>query len=136
MNFNTALEEIDGFKSCSSFADIKEKLDKIIQYVDYYEPPSSLSENEDFVEVQKYIQDLQLIGVQLIFTETVEDFLDGIDYTNTDLLVYLENFVYDDTEYGTVAEYISSEFGDLDEFCLHLSKTYFKHNFTELIKKL
>jgi len=136
MNKNAALEEIDDIKSCRSFGEVKGKLDKIVRHIDYYDPPTNLSKNENFVELEKYIQDLQLIMTNLIFAETVEDFIDSMGDTNTDLMVYLDNFVHDDTGYSAVAEYISSEFHNLDEFCLHLAKTYFNNNFTEFVRKL
>lgn len=136
MNKNAALEEIDGIKSCHSFGEVNGRLEKILEYIDYYDPPTNLSENENFVELEKYIQDLQLVTTIFPFAKNVQDFTENISETNTDLMIYLENFVYDDTEYSSVVEYISSEFDNLDEFCLHFAKTYFSHNFQEFIRKL
>ena len=107
-----------------------------MDYIDYYDPPKKLIKNSDFVELQKYIIDLRLIAGQSLSAKSVEGFIEGIEDTNTDVLIYLDNFVYDDTEYNTVSEYISSDFGSLEEFVLDFAKTYFVNNFREFLTRL
>ena len=48
--------------------------------------------------------------------------------TTTDVYTYLDNFVYDDTNYESVEQYISSDFKNTEDFRLHLIKNYFLNN--------
>jgi hypothetical protein len=66
----------------------------------------------------------------------VDEFIDSIKDTETDLYTYLDNFVYDDTDYDNVNDYIVKDFKKVEKFSLYLLKNYFYNNFYEYIKKL
>ena len=66
----------------------------------------------------------------------MDEFIDSIKDTETDLYTYLDNFVYDDTDYDNVNDYIVKDFKKVEKFSLYLLKNYFYNNFYEYIKKL
>ena len=56
--------------------------------------------------------------------------------TETDLSTFLENYVYDDTDYENITDYISGDFDNLEKFYMNLFKGYFHTNFEYYLKKL
>ena len=56
--------------------------------------------------------------------------------TTTDVYTYLDNFVYDDTNYESVEQYISSDFKNTEDFRLHLIKNYFLNNLKHYLNNL
>ena len=68
--------------------------------------------------------------------EEIENFEDRITQTKTDLQIYLENYVGDDTSHNSVTEYIKKDFDNIENFLLHLAKGYFYNNFLYYLKNL
>ena len=107
--------------------------------IKYYDDPKNkpskdLVKNENYINLKKYTQDATFI---IAFANyEVDEFIDSIKDTETDLYTYLDNFVYDDTNHENVKDYIMKDFKTVEKFSLYLLKNYFCNNFNEYIKKL
>jgi len=69
-------------------------------------------------------------------TETIDELKSLLQDTQTDIFTYYDNLVYDDTDYETLEEYITSDFKDLNEFFLDLIKGYLYNNIEEYLNKI
>lgn len=141
MNINIEKSN-DLVSSLSGSNDLKEfnkTFSEFCSEIKYYDdkdnmPSPDLLENENFNLLKNYAQDATFV---IAFANyDVDEFIENITETETDLLTYLENFVYDDTEHETVKDYIANEFETTDKFALHLLKNYFCHNFKEYLNLL
>lgn len=97
-------------------------------------PSSDLEKNENYINLTKYTLDATNIIDYANYE--VDEFIESIKDTETDLYTYLDNFVYDDTDHENVKNYILKDFVTVEKFSLHLLQNYFYNNFYEYLKKL
>tara|TARA_B100001093_G_scaffold438839_1_gene438447 strand:- start:1246 stop:1503 length:258 start_codon:yes stop_codon:yes gene_type:complete len=83
-----------------------------------------------------YVNDLMKIVISGTSTETIDELKSLLQDTQTDIFTYYDNLVYDDTDYETLEEYITSDFKDLNEFFLDLIKGYLYNNIEEYLNKI
>ena len=107
-----------------------------IKYTDYKKNKLSndLIKNPNYINLIKYTQDAETVIYCSI--REIDEFIDAIKDTETDIYTYLDNFIYDDTKHKTVNDYILKDFKKVEKFALYLLKGYFLHNFEEYLNKL
>lgn len=106
-------------------------------------PSADLVNNENYKQLMAYLMDAHNVMSALTIAnfsdergEKVDDFMNNIDESETDLITYLDNFVYDDTPHPDVKTYLLMDFPDLETFALHFFKGYFQNNFLYYLNKL
>tara|TARA_B100000959_G_C14572314_1_gene456378 strand:- start:97 stop:456 length:360 start_codon:yes stop_codon:yes gene_type:complete len=95
---------------------------------------NDLIKNPNYINLIKYTQDAETVIYCSI--REIDEFIDAIKDTETDIYTYLDNFIYDDTKHKTVNDYILKDFKKVEKFALYLLKGYFLHNFEEYLNKL
>ena len=130
---------IKEIKNCNDLSSFENILDDFCYAIKYYDddknqPSDELKNNEDYIVLKKYVLDAHLVGT----TKKVDisDLIERIGDTETDLLTYLENYVYDDTKYENITDYISGDFDNSEKFRMELFKGYFHTNFEYYLDKL
>mgnify|MGYP005993741075 FL=1 len=119
--------------------DLNKNFKNFCTEIKYYDdtknkPSKDLAKNENYINLKKYVQDATFVIAFASYE--VDEFIDSIKDTETDLYTYLDNFVYDDTNHENIKEYIIKDFKNVEKFSLHLLKNYFYNNFYEFIKKI
>src|SRR6056300_940452 len=76
--------------------------------IKYYDDPKNkpskdLAKNENYINLKKYVQDATFVIAFASYE--VDEFIDSIKDTETDLYTYLDNFLYDDTNHENIKEY-------------------------------
>lgn len=130
---------INDLSKSSTLGDYKNLFNKFCSEIKYYDDPKNkpskdLAKNENYINLKKYVQDATFVIAFASYE--VDEFIDSIKDTETDLYTYLDNFVYDDTDHENIKHYIIKDFKNVEKFSLHLLKNYFYNNFYEFIKKI
>ena len=125
--------------------ELQEDLDKYSKEIKYYDdkknkPSNDLIENINYLKLKDYVTDLTkviMVSNEIVMEiEEIDNFEERITNTKTDLLTYLENYVYDDTSHKSISDYIKKDFANMQEFLLSLAKGYFYNNFLEYLKNI
>ena len=125
--------------------ELQEVLDNFCKEIKYYDdkknkPSNDLIDNVNYIKLKDYVADLTkviMVSNEIVMEiEEIDNFEERISKTKTDLLTYLENYIYDDTSHKSISEYIKKDFSNIREFLLFLAKGYFFNNFLEYLKNL
>jgi len=129
----------DDLAKTSDLISYQETFNKFCTEIKYFDDPknkpsSDLSDNENYKNLNRYVLDATFV---IAFANyDVDSFIDSIKETETDLHTYLENYVNDDTDHGNIKDYLLKDFKSIEQFSLHLLRSYFTNNFYEYLKKL
>ena len=137
-----SLKEISDFEKANSI--IKDFSETTFYYDEEDAKPSAdLVDNEDYKQLMAYLMDAHNVMSAVTIAnfsdekgEKVDDFLENIDESETDLTTYLDDFVNDDTSHPDVKTYLLEDFADLEAFAIHFFKGYFHNNFLRYLEKL
>jgi len=137
-DFNKAkliIEKINNESSLKGIETIIDELSESINYFDNTKVSKEILENQNYIDLCNYVQDAYLLlSIQGL---NVQDFIDKLKQeSKTDIYTYLDNYVYDDTDYETIEKYIMREFKKLDKFTLYLLKNYLYNNLYNFLKNL
>lgn len=137
-DFNKAkliIEKISNESSLKGIETIIDELSESINYFDNTKVSKEILDNQDYIDLCNYVQDAYLLlSIQGL---NVQDFIDKLKQeSKTDIYTYLDNYVYDDTDYETIEKYIMGDFKKLDKFNLYLLKNYIYNNLYNFLKNL
>jgi len=137
-DFNKAkliIEKINNESSLKGIETIIDELSESINYFDNTKVSKEILENQNYIDLCNYVQDSYLLlSIQGL---NVQDFIDKLKQeSKTDIYTYLDNYVYDDTDYETIEKYIMGDFKKLDKFTLYLLKNYLYNNLYNFLKNL
>ena len=137
-DFNKAkliIEKISNESSLKGIETIIDELSESINYFDNTKVSKEILDNQDYIDLCNYVQDAYLLlSIQGL---NVQDFIDKLKQeSKTDIYTYLDNYVYDDTDYETIEKYIMGDFKKLDKFTLYLLKNYLYNNLYNFLKNL
>ena len=137
-DFNKAkliIEKINNESSLKGIETIIDELSESINYFDNTKVSKEILDNQDYIDLCNYVQDAYLLlSIQGL---NVQDFIDKLKQeSKTDIYTYLDNYVYDDTDYETIEKYIMGDFKKLDKFTLYLLKNYIYNNLYNFLKNL
>ena len=137
-DFNKAkliIEKINNESSLKGIEIIIDELSESINYFDNTKVSKEILDNQDYIDLCNYVQDAYLLlSIQGL---NVQDFIDKLKQeSKTDIYTYLDNYVYDDTDYETIEKYIIGDFKKLDKFILYLLKNYVYNNLYNFLKNL
>ena len=139
IDLQKTLKIINDLSQSSTLNDYKKLFNKFCSEIKYYDDPKNkpsddLNENENYINLKKYVQDSTfVIGFA---NYEVDEFINSITDTETDLYTYLDNFVYDDTDHENIKDYIIKDYKTVEKFSLYLLKNYLYNNFYEYVNKL
>jgi len=154
LHLEEAMKTVEEIQNLEEFSGLKELQEKFSQQIKYDDGEIQVSEafknNQDYLQLLSYFKDALLLSTvnedmdeeesdnseKMADEERIYLLLEGVSHTETDVMGYLENFVYDDTEYSSMEEYAIHEFGSAKAFSLHLIKGYFQHNLWYYLDKL
>lgn len=135
-DFNKAkliIEKISNESSLKGIENIIDDLSESINYFDNTKVSKEILNNQDYIDLCNYVQDAYLL--LSIQGSNVQDFIDKLKQeSKTDIYTYLDNYVYDDTDYETIEKYIMGDFKKLDKFTLYLLKNYIYNNLYNFLK--
>ena len=137
-DFNKAkliIEKINNESSLKGIEIIIDELSESINYFDNTKVSKEILDNQNYIDLCNYVQDAYLLlSIQGL---NVQDFIDKLKQeSKTDIYTYLDNYVYDDTDYETIEKYIIGDFKKLDKFILYLLKNYVYNNLYNFLKNL
>ena len=137
-DFNKAkliIEKTNNESSLKGIEIIIDELSESINYFDNTKVSKEILDNQDYIDLCNYVQDAYLLlSIQGL---NVQDFIDKLKQeSKTDIYTYLDNYVYDDTDYETIEKYIIGDFKKLDKFILYLLKNYIYNNLYNFLKNL
>ena len=137
-DFNKAkliIEKINNESSLKGIETIIDELSESINYFDNTKVSKEILDNQNYIDLCNYVQDAYLLlSIQGL---NVQDFIDKLKQeSKTDIYTYLDNYVYDDTDYETIEKYIIGDFKKLDKFILYLLKNYVYNNLYNFLKNL
>ena len=137
-DFNKAkliIEKTNNESSLKGIEIIIDELSESINYFDNTKVSKEILDNQDYIDLCNYVQDAYLLlSIQGL---NVQDFIDKLKQeSKTDIYSYLDNYVYDDTDYETIEKYIIGDFKKLDKFILYLLKNYIYNNLYNFLKNL
>tara|TARA_B100000161_G_C33190161_1_gene255358 strand:+ start:96 stop:515 length:420 start_codon:yes stop_codon:yes gene_type:complete len=137
-DFNKAkliIEKINNESSLKGIETIIDELSESINYFDNTKVSKEILDNQNYIDLCNYVQDAYLLlSIQGL---NVQDFIDKLKQeSKTDIYTYLDNYVYDDTDYETIEKYIMGDFKKLDKFILYLLKNYIYNNLYNFLKNL
>ena len=137
-DFNKAkliIEKINNESSLKGIETIIDELSESINYFDNTKVSKEILDNQNYIDLCNYVQDAYLLlSIQGL---NVQDFIDKLKQeSKTDIYTYLDNYVYDDTDYETIEKYIIGDFKKLDKFILYLLKNYIYNNLYNFLKNL
>jgi len=129
------IEKINNESSLKGIETIIDELSESINYFDNTKVSKEILDNQDYIDLCNYVQDAYLLlSIQGL---NVQDFIDKLKQeSKTDIYTYLDNYVYDDTDYETIEKYIIGDFKKLDKFILYLLKNYVYNNLYNFLKNL
>ena len=135
-DFNKAkliIEKINNESSLKGIETIIDELSESINYFDNTKVSKEILDNQNYIDLCNYVQDAYLLlSIQGL---NVQDFIDKLKQeSKTDIYTYLDNYVYDDTDYETIEKYIMGDFKKLDKFTLYLLKNYIYNNLYNFLK--
>ena len=139
IDLQKTLKIINDLSQSSTLSDYKKLFNKFCSEIKYYDDPKNkpsddLNENENYINLKKYVQDATLVIACANYE--VDEFINSITDTETDLYTYLDNFVYDDTDHENIKDYIIKDYKTVEKFSLYLLKNYLYNNFYEYVNKL
>ena len=137
-DFNKAkliIEKTNNESSLKGIEIIIDELSESINYFDNTKVSKEILDNQNYIDLCNYVQDAYLLlSIQGL---NVQDFIDKLKQeSKTDIYTYLDNYVYDDTDYETIEKYIMGDFKKLDKFILYLLKNYIYNNLYNFLKNL
>ena len=137
-DFNKAkliIEKTNNESSLKGIEIIIDELSESINYFDNTKVSKEILDNQDYIDLCNYVQDAYLLlSIQGL---NIQDFIDKLKQeSKTDIYTYLDNYVYDDTDYETIEKYIIGDFKKLDKFILYLLKNYVYNNLYNFLKNL
>ena len=137
-DFNKAkliIEKTNNESSLKGIEIIIDELSESINYFDNTKDSKEILDNQNYIDLCNYVQDAYLLlSIQGL---NVQDFIDKLKQeSKTDIYTYLDNYVYDDTDYETIEKYIMGDFKKLDKFTLYLLKNYIYNNLYNFLKNL
>ena len=137
-DFNKAkliIEKTNNESSLKGIEIIIDELSESINYFDNTKVSKEILDNQDYIDLCNYVQDAYLLlSIQGL---NVQDFIDKLKQeSKTNIYTYLDNYVYDDTDYETIEKYIIGDFKKLDKFILYLLKNYVYNNLYNFLKNL
>ena len=137
-DFNKAkliIEKTNNESSLKGIEIIIDELSESINYFDNTKVSKEILDNQNYIDLCNYVQDAYLLlSIQGL---NVQDFIDKLKQeSKTDIYTYLDNYVYDDTDYETIEKYIMGDFKKLDKFTLYLLKNYIYNNLYNFLKNL
>ena len=137
-DFNKAkliIEKTNNESSLKGIEIIIDELSESINYFDNTKVSKEILDNQDYIDLCNYVQDAYLLlSIQGL---NVQDFIDKLKQeSKTNIYTYLDNYVYDDTDYETIEKYIMGDFKKLDKFILYLLKNYIYNNLYNFLKNL
>ena len=137
-DFNKAkliIEKTNNESSLKGIEIIIDELSESINYFDNTKVSKEILDNQAYIDLCNYVQDAYLLlSIQGL---NVQDFIDKLKQeSKTDIYTYLDNYVYDDTDYETIEKYIIGDFKKLDKFILYLLKNYVYNNLYNFLKNL
>ena len=118
---------------CSTLIECQDILTEILNDVGFHDQPKDLVDNDDYIQLINYVDDLIKIVTSGPSTETINELKTLLQDTQTDILTYYENLVTEDTEYETIEEYIDADFKDFHDFFLDLVQGYLYDNIEEYL---
>ena len=118
---------------CNSLIECQEIIQEILNDVGFHDQPKDLVDNDDYIQLINYVDDLMKIVISGPSTETINELKTLLQDTQTDILTYYENLVTEDTEYETIEEYIDADFKDFHDFFLDLVQGYLYDNIEEYL---
>ena len=121
---------------CSTLIECQDILTEILNDVGFHDQPSDLVDNDDYIQLINYVDDLIKIVTSGPSTETINELKTLLQDTQTDILTYYDNLVYDDTDYETIEEYIDADFKDFHDFFLDLVHGYLYDNIEEYLNAI
>ena len=121
---------------CSTLIECQDILTEILNDVGFHDQPSDLVDNDDYIQLINYVDDLIKIVTSGPSTETINELKTLLQDTQTDILTYYENLVTEDTEYETIEEYIDADFKDFHDFFLDLVQGYLYDNIEEYLNAI
>ena len=135
-DFNKAkliIEKTNNESSLKGIEIIIDELSESINYFDNTKVSKEILDNQDYIDLCNYVQDAYLLlSIQGL---NVQDFIDKLKQeSKTNIYTYLDNYVYDDTDYETIEKYIMGDFKKLDKFTLYLLKNYIYNNLYNFLK--
>ena len=121
---------------CSTLIECQDILTEILNDVGFHDQPSDLVDNDDYIQLINYVDDLIKIVTSGPSTETINELKTLLQDTQTDILTYYENLVTEDTEYETIEEYIDADFKDFHDFFLDQVHGYLYDNIEEYLNAI
>ena len=122
MDKNKAFKTLDKLYKTTSLKDAQSIVRALCDNLNYYGSQKKLESDNNYLQLCDYLQDLTTVASVGNNCETAAEFIENIEDSETDLLIYLDNFVSDDTKYDSVEEFIESDFKDIKEFIFYLIK--------------
>tara|TARA_X000000368_G_scaffold386674_1_gene346797 strand:- start:293 stop:706 length:414 start_codon:yes stop_codon:yes gene_type:complete len=135
-NLENAKLSVKKILDCNTLIDCQNNLQDILNDVGFHDQPSDLVDNDDYIQLINYIDDLMKISTSGPSTDTIDELTNLLQDTKTDIYTYLDNFVYDDTSHETIEDYIAADFKDFQDFFLDLVKGYLYNNIEEYLNRI
>ena len=135
-NLENAKTSVKKITSCNSLIECQDILKEILNDVGFHDQPSDLVDNDDYIQLINYVDDLMKICISGPSTDTLDELNNLLQDTKTDIYTYLDNFVYDDTSHETIEDYIAADFKDFQDFFLDLVKGYIYNNIEEYLNRI
>ena len=148
IDLTKAINQVNSLKEISDYEKAKSIIKDFSETTYYFDdkdakPSADLVDNEDYKQLMAYLEDAHNIVMAVMIAnmsdskeEKVDDFMENIDESETDLTTYLDNFVNDDTSHPDVKTYLLEDFADLEAFAIHFFKGYFHNNFLQYLERL
>ena len=148
IDLTKAINQANSLKEISDYEKAKSIIKDFSETTYYFDdkdakPSADLVDNEDYKQLMAYLEDAHNIVMAVMIAnmsdskeEKVDDFMENIDESETDLTTYLDNFVNDDTSHPDVKTYLLEDFADLEAFAIHFFKGYFHNNFLQYLERL
>tara|TARA_B100001175_G_C19354056_1_gene563803 strand:- start:69 stop:482 length:414 start_codon:yes stop_codon:yes gene_type:complete len=121
---------------CNTLIECQSVTQEILTEIGFHDQPKDLVDNDDYIQLINYVDDLMKIVTSGPSTETINELKTLLQDTQTDILTYYDNLVYDDTDYETIEEYIDADFKDFHDFFLDLVKGYLYDNIEEYLNNI
>ena len=121
---------------CNTLIECQSVTKQILTEIGFHDQPKDLVDNDDYIQLINYIDDLMKISISGPSTDTIDELTNLLQDTKTDIYTYLDNFVYDDTSHETIEDYIAADFKDFQDFYLDLVKGYLYNNIEEYLNRI
>ena len=135
-DLDKAKESVKKILDCSTLIECQSITQRILTEIGFHDQPKDLVDNDDYIQLINYVDDLMKIVTSGPSTETINELKTLLQDTQTDILTYYENLVTEDTEYETIEEYIDADFKDFHDFFLDLVHGYLYDNIEEYLNAI